>query len=54
MNFDEYKQEILTSKQKYLFCVQVQKEPVSVTVESTQHHSITIGFLSLAHIPSID
>ena len=34
MNFGKDKQHILTSKQKYLFCVQVQKEPVSVIVVS--------------------
>ena len=43
MNIDEYKQEILTSKQKYLFCVQIQKESgVSSCIRVYPLHSITV------------
>ena len=41
MNYGEYKQHILTSKQKYLFCVQIKKEPVSSHIRVYPLHSIT-------------
>ena len=47
MNFGEYKQHILTSKQKYLFCVQVQKEPVSSDSRVYPLHSITPVLIAL-------
>ena len=43
--FYEYKKHLLTSKQKYLFCIQVQKESgVSVIVECTQPILLHFGY----------
>ena len=47
MNFDEYKQHIFDKQTKVLFCVQVQKEPVSVIVECT--HSILLQYNTWRH-----